>query len=60
LQLVAPVSGEILETNRRSEDTSLINSDPWKGWILVIEASNLDEDLEISCKVALASFLKPK
>ncbi len=47
-KLVAPVSGEILEINEDlDEDTSLINTDPYgKGWILVIEASNLDEDLE--------------
>ena len=47
-KLVAPVSGEILEINEDlDEDTSLINTDPYgKGWILVIEASDLDEDLE--------------
>ncbi len=46
-KLVAPVSGEIVEINEDLEDdTSLINSDPYgEGWILVIEASNLDEDL---------------
>jgi glycine cleavage system H protein len=28
------------------EDTSLINTDPYgKGWILIMEASSLDEDL---------------
>ncbi|HOP48355.1 MAG TPA: glycine cleavage system protein GcvH [Desulfobacteraceae bacterium] len=46
-KLVAPVSGEIVEINEDLEDdTSLINTDPYgEGWILVIEASNLDEDL---------------
>jgi glycine cleavage system H protein len=46
-KLVAPVSGEIAEVNEDlDEDTSLINTDPYgKGWILVIEASNLSEDL---------------
>ncbi|MBN1276848.1 MAG: glycine cleavage system protein GcvH [Deltaproteobacteria bacterium] len=46
-KLVAPVSGEIVEVNEDLEDdTSLINKDPYgEGWILVIEASNLDEDL---------------
>jgi glycine cleavage system H protein len=46
-KLVAPVSGEIAEVNEDlDEDTSLINTDPYgKGWILVIEASNLDEEL---------------
>ena len=45
--LVAPVSGEITEINEALEDdTSLINSDPYgEGWILVIEAENLDSDL---------------
>jgi glycine cleavage system H protein len=47
-KLVAPVSGEISEINEDlEEDTSLINSDPYgKGWILVIEAGDLDSDLE--------------
>ncbi|MBW2096666.1 MAG: glycine cleavage system protein GcvH [Deltaproteobacteria bacterium] len=46
-KLVAPVSGEIVEVNEElDEDTSLINTDPYgKGWILVIEASDLDEEL---------------
>ena len=46
-KLVAPVSGEIVEINEDlEEDTSLINSDPYgDGWILVIEASTLDEEL---------------
>ena len=60
-KLVAPVSGEILETNEAIEDdTSLINSDPYgKGWILVIEASNLDEELGTLMRgEALASFLE--
>ena len=47
-KLVAPVSGEILEINEDlEEDTSLINTDPYgEGWILVIEASELESDLE--------------
>lgn len=60
-KLVAPVSGEIVETNEAiEEDTSLINSDPYgKGWILVIEASNLDEELgNLMQGDALASFLE--
>jgi glycine cleavage system H protein len=46
-KLVAPVSGEIVEINEElEEDTSLINKDPYgEGWILVIAASNLDEEL---------------
>jgi glycine cleavage system H protein len=60
-KLVSPVSGEILETNEALEDdTSLINSDPYgKGWILVIEASNLDEELgNLMQGEALLSFLE--
>ena len=46
--LVAPVSGEILEINEDLEDdTSMINSDPYgDGWIIKIEPSSLDPDLE--------------
>ena len=46
-KLVAPVSGEIVEINEDlEEDTSLINSDPYgEGWILVIEASDLDTEM---------------
>lgn len=46
-KLVSPVSGEIVEINEDlEEDTSLINKDPYgKGWILVIEASDLESEL---------------
>ncbi|UCD84238.1 MAG: glycine cleavage system protein GcvH [Deltaproteobacteria bacterium] len=46
-KLVAPVSGEIAEVNSELEsDTTLINKEPYGGgWIVVIEPSNLDEDL---------------
>lgn len=47
-KLVAPLSGEIVEVNEDlEEDTSLINTDPYgEGWILVMEASDLEEELE--------------
>ena len=47
-KLVAPLSGEIAEVNEDLEDdTSLLNTDPYgKGWILVIEAGDLDSELE--------------
>ena len=47
-KLVAPVSGEIEEINEEmEEDPSLINTDPYgKGWILIIEASDLDSELD--------------
>ena len=46
-KLVSPVSGEIITINEDlEEDTSLINKDCYgKGWVLVIEASDLDSDL---------------
>jgi glycine cleavage system H protein len=47
-KLCAPVSGEIVEINEDLEDdTSLINQDPYgKGWILVIEPSDLESELD--------------
>ncbi|RMF94935.1 MAG: glycine cleavage system protein H [Candidatus Schekmanbacteria bacterium] len=46
-KLVAPVGGTIIEVNEEvNEDNTLINKDPYnEGWILLIEPSNLDEDL---------------
>ncbi|MFO7784884.1 MAG: glycine cleavage system protein GcvH [Thermodesulfobacteriota bacterium] len=60
-KLVAPVSGEIVEVNEDLEDdTSLINTDPYgKGWILVIEAEDLEDDLEkLMQGDALAAFIE--
>ena len=60
-KLVAPVSGEIAEVNESLEDdTSLINTDPYdKGWILVLEASNLEEELGNLMKgPAVAPFIE--
>jgi len=60
-KLVAPISGEIIEINEAIEDdTSLVNSDPYdKGWILAIEASNLDEELGSLMKGdALVAFIE--
>lgn len=60
-KLVAPVSGEIVEVNEDlEEDTSLINSDPYgKGWILVIEAEDLDSELgSLMQGDALAAFIE--
>ena len=59
-KLVAPVSGEIIEVNEElEEDTSLINTDPYgEGWILVIEASDLDSELgSLMQGEALLSFI---
>ena len=48
-KLVAPVSGGIVEINEDLEDdTTLINTDPYgDGWILVIEADDLDSELGV-------------
>jgi glycine cleavage system H protein len=47
-KLVAPVSGQIVRINEElEEETGIINTDPYdKGWILVIEASDLESELE--------------
>lgn len=47
-KLVAPVSGEVVELNEDLEDDpTLINQDPYgKGWILVIEAKDLESELK--------------
>ena len=47
-KLVSPVSGEIVQINEDlEEETGLINTDPYgKGWVLVIEASDLESELE--------------
>ena len=46
-KLASPVAGEIVEINEELEDDpTLINKDPYgDGWIMLIEPSNLDEDL---------------
>jgi glycine cleavage system H protein len=47
-KFVTPVSGEIVEVNEDLEDDStLINKSPYEeGWIMKVEPSDLDEDLE--------------
>ena len=60
-KLVAPVSGEIVEINEELEDdTSLINNDPYgEGWIIVIDAEDLDSELGNLMKdEALIEFLE--
>jgi len=44
----SPVSGEVVEANEAvSDDASLINRSPYEdGWIVRIEATNLEADLE--------------
>ncbi len=46
--LVAPLSGEIVEVNEEVVDNpQIINEDPYgQGWLIVVSPSNLDEDLK--------------
>jgi glycine cleavage system H protein len=46
--LVAPVSGKIVEVNKKvSDNTETLNEDPYKeGWLLVISPKNLSQDIE--------------
>lgn len=48
VDLISPVSGTIKEVNGEVQSNpSLINEDPYgRGWLVVIEPSNLDEDLK--------------
>jgi glycine cleavage system H protein len=45
--LAAPVSGKIVEVNRKvSDNPETLNEDPYiEGWILVVSPKNLSEDL---------------
>ncbi len=47
-KLIAPISGEIVGINEELEnDATLINKSPYgDGWILLIQPSNLDEELK--------------
>lgn len=60
--LVAPVSGEVVEINEELEDdTTLINKDPYgEGWIIVIEATDeLESELEnLIHGEAVAAFIE--
>jgi len=46
-KLYSPISGEITELNEELEDEpNMINNDPYgDGWMIKIEAENLDEEL---------------
>ncbi len=47
-KFVTPVSGEIIEVNEELEDdATLLNKNPYEeGWIMKVEPSDLDSDLE--------------
>jgi glycine cleavage system H protein len=53
--LVAPVSGKIVEVNEKiSDNPATVNDDPYgEGWLIVVKPSNLEADLK-----ALMDFKK--
>ena len=46
--ILSPLSGEILEVNKNlQESPSVVNQSPYQdGWVVVVKASRLDEDLK--------------
>lgn len=47
-EIICPISGKIIAINQNLTDSpDLINSDPYtKGWIYIIEPSNLADEIE--------------
>jgi glycine cleavage system H protein len=57
--LIAPVSGEILEVNDELVgEPELLNQDPYKNWLLKVELSNPDELDELLSAEAYEDFIK--
>ncbi|MFA7561061.1 MAG: glycine cleavage system protein GcvH [Candidatus Izemoplasmatales bacterium] len=57
--LIAPVSGEILEVNDELVgEPELLNQDPYKNWLLKVELSNPDELDELLSAEAYEEFIK--
>ncbi len=56
----APVSGEIIEVNKKLQDSpELVNSDPYgEGWLVKIKLENKDELNNLMDKEAYAKFLE--
>lgn len=46
--LISPLTGKVVEVNEKvSESPEVINEDPYgEGWLIVIEPSNLEEELK--------------
>ena len=46
--LISPLTGKVVEVNEKAtESPEVINEDPYgEGWLIVIEPSNLDEELK--------------
>lgn len=59
-EIYAPLSGEIMETNDDLEHSpELINQDPYgKGWIAVIEPSDLKELNKLMTSSAYTAFIE--
>ncbi len=61
-ELVSPVSGEVISSNKDlEEEPSLINDDPYgKGWLLVLELDDPNELQELYNAVEYEDFLEKK
>jgi glycine cleavage system H protein len=61
-ELISPVSGEVVSSNKDlEEEPSLINDDPYgKGWLLVLELDDPNEVQELYNSVEYEDFLEKK
>ena len=61
-ELISPVSGEVISSNKDlEEEPSLINDDPYgKGWLLVLELDDPNEVEELYSSVEYEDFLEKK
>jgi len=61
-ELISPVSGEVISSNKDlEEEPSLINDDPYgKGWLLVLELDDPNELQELYNSVEYEDFLEKK
>ena len=61
-ELISPVSGEVISSNKDlEEEPSLINDDPYgKGWLLVLELDDPNELQELHNAVEYEDFLEKK
>ncbi len=61
-ELVSPVSGEVISSNKDlEEEPSLVNDDPYgKGWLLVLELDDPNELNELYNSVEYEDFLEKK
>ncbi|MHA1594831.1 MAG: glycine cleavage system protein GcvH [Candidatus Baldrarchaeia archaeon] len=60
-ELISPISGKVIEVNASLEDEpDLVNNDPYgEGWMIVVEATNLDEELKnLMNAEAYANYIK--